>query len=76
MNSLSEEEREAALKFEGITMEYLEKEIERLRNLTTVNNTPQETIVEEPKKEEGDGFISVVTNFVVSWIDNIFSIFR
>jgi len=77
LNSLSEEEREAMLKFEGITMEYIEREIERLRNLTTAkNNTSQEIIAEEPKKEEGDGFVSIVTNFVVSLIDNIFSIFR
>ena len=77
LNSLSEEERAAMLKFEGITMEYLEKEIERLRNLATAkNNTIQEVITKEPKKEEGDGFINAITNIVVSWINNIFSIFR
>lgn len=76
LDSLSEEEREAALKFEGMTMEYLDKEIERLRNLKNSNNTTQETGSEEAEKEEGGGFISAVTNIVVGLIDGIFSLFR
>ena len=84
LNSASPEQRKAQLKVDGLTIEYLDKEIERLRNITSARNTTQEIIAQEQKKEAGDGIkkeggsgiVSVVTNLVVNLIDNIFSIFR